>query len=112
MSSGRVVRPSPMAEGRAQLKQKSNNRSQRLRDTPAFPIFHDSRQLHLPESWQLEEGLLARLGAMAGPDGVLKAAHQKRMSHPPKGPGRRSSRPAPARRAAPAGLPIRGAATH
>jgi hypothetical protein len=42
MSSGRVVRPSPMAEGRAQLKQKSNNRSQRLRDTPAFPIFHDS----------------------------------------------------------------------
>ena len=41
MSSGRVVRPGPMAEGRAQLKQKSNNRSQRLRDTPAFPIFHD-----------------------------------------------------------------------
>ena len=39
MSSGRVVRLSPMAEGRAQLKQKSNNRSQRLRDTPAFPIF-------------------------------------------------------------------------
>jgi hypothetical protein len=30
-----------MAEGRAQLKQKSNNRSQRLRNTPAFPIFHD-----------------------------------------------------------------------
>ena len=47
MSSGRVVRPGPMAEGRAQLKQKSNNRSQRLRDTPAFPIFHDS---HPPTS--------------------------------------------------------------
>ena len=53
MSSGRVVRPSPMAEGRAQLKQKSNNRSQRLRDTPAFPIFHECFRLwRHAELWQ------------------------------------------------------------
>ena len=47
MSFERVARPRPMAEGRAQLKQKSDNKSQRLRDTHTFPIFHDS---HPPTS--------------------------------------------------------------
>ena len=50
MSPGRVVRPSPMAEGRAQLKQKSDNRSQHLRDTPAFPIFHDGKIVYVYSS--------------------------------------------------------------
>ena len=66
MSSGRVVRPSPMVEGRAQLKLENPTTevsvSEFLIRPEAFPIFHESLFWAL-RGQELQSGETAAAGA-------------------------------------------------